>query len=374
MLNIVINATALKSGGALSILKQFIDNTNELDIYHIIISSEIYSTLPRKNNIIYHVKDNNSFLQRIYWDSFSFKRYVLKKNINADIIISLQNTSINFKNKPQLIYLHQGLFLHEKRWSFIKKEEIKYAIYKYIYPFFIFLHTTRDTTFVVQTQWMKDSLIKRFSIDPKKIYNLKPTVILPEELSGTFKNIVGISKKNEKFIFYPATNETYKNHVFLLESFRDYLKKNQDSKLKLILTLNREDNKKILNLLKKNKILDKHVIFLGSLSYEDVIILYNASNAIMFPSSIESFGLPLIEAAYLGKKIISLKTSFSQEILNNYLGVTFLKKDLSLWSKEFEKIEKKEMISYPSYKSEYVSEWNIFFKLIGDLCSKTKHY
>ncbi|HCT8723777.1 TPA: glycosyltransferase, partial [Proteus mirabilis] len=110
------------------------------------------------------------------------------------------------------------------------------------------------------------------------------------------------------------------------------------------------------------------------LSYEDVIILYNASNAIMFPSSIESFGLPLIEAAYLGKKIISLKTSFSQEILNNYLGVTFLKKDLSLWSKEFEKIEKKEMISYPSYKSEYVSEWNIFFKLIGDLCSKTKHY
>ncbi|MDP4142256.1 glycosyltransferase, partial [Escherichia coli] len=221
---------------------------------------------------------------------------------------------------------------------------------------------------------MKDSLIKRFSIDPKKIYNLKPTVILPKELSGTLKNIVGISKKNEKFIFYPATNETYKNHVFLLESFRDYLKKNQDSKLKLILTLNREDNKKILNLLKNNKTLDKHVLFLGSLSYEDVIILYNASNAIMFPSSIESFGLPLIEAAYLGKKIISLKTSFSQEILNNYLGVTFLKKDLSLWSKEFEKIEKKEMISYPSYKSEYVSEWNIFFKLIGDLCSKTKHY
>ncbi|MCO8051210.1 glycosyltransferase [Proteus penneri] len=369
MLNIIINATALKSGGALSILKQFIANTNELDTYHIMISSEIYDILPKKKNIIYHIRDNNNFFKRIYWDSFLLKKYILKKNINVDIIISLQNTSINFKNKPQLIYLHQGLFLHERKWSFFKREEIKYAIYKYIYPFFIFLHATKETTFVVQTQWMKDSLIDKFNVNPNNIHNFKPTVSLTEKSSNNLK----FNINDNKFIFYPATNEIYKNHIFLLESFNNFLKKNKKSKLKLILTLNKEDNKKILYLLKNNNVLNENVLFLGTLAYEDVINLYNISHAIMFPSSIESFGLPLIEAAYLGKKIIALDTNFSQEILNNYSGVTFLKKDLFLWSQEFEKIEKTETISYPSYKSEYTSEWNLFFNLIGKLCSKIKY-
>ena len=49
---------------------------------------------------------------------------------------------------------------------------------------------------------------------------------------------------------------------------------------------------------------------------EKVLEIYQASRALVFPSLIESMGLPLIEANMFGIKVLSSDLPYSHEILN----------------------------------------------------------
>ncbi|MGD1370558.1 glycosyltransferase family 1 protein, partial [Enterococcus faecium] len=89
------------------------------------------------------------------------------------------------------------------------------------------------------------------------------------------------NKRNMKHFFYPASNIPYKNHDFLIESFS----KCKDKELRLFLTLSRDEI----------DIKDDRIILLGKVPREKVFDIYSKSNLI-FPSSIETLGLPLLEA------------------------------------------------------------------------------
>lgn len=67
------------------------------------------------------------------------------------------------------------------------------------------------------------------------------------------------------------------------------------------------------------------IIFMGVLEKEEVYKMYSQS-VLLFPSSIETFGLPLLEARLSNTPIIALKTKFSIEILKNYKKVDYFNK------------------------------------------------
>ena len=50
--------------------------------------------------------------------------------------------------------------------------------------------------------------------------------------------------------------------------------------------------------------LDDDVLFLGWLSHDDVPLIYNAANVLVFPSLHEGFGMPVIEAMASGVPVI----------------------------------------------------------------------
>ena len=60
-----------------------------------------------------------------------------------------------------------------------------------------------------------------------------------------------------------------------------------------------------------------NVKFNGPISREDVFLNYTNS-ILIFPSYVESFGLPLLEAKMTGTIIIASDTPYSREILNGY--------------------------------------------------------
>ena len=65
---------------------------------------------------------------------------------------------------------------------------------------------------------------------------------------------------------------------------------------------------------KKNSL---KVKFGGSISREKVFEMY-AKSILIFPSYVESFGLPLLEAKLTGTYIIASNTPFCHEILDGY--------------------------------------------------------
>lgn len=329
---IVVNATALTSGGALTILRDFISNIDD-DInnkYYIFINKNIIHHINiEKSNIKLITTNIHTVINRIYWDFYGLKKYLKKHKIIPNTIISLQNTSINFEYKKyhtkQIIYLHQGIPLSDKSWSFFKKDEIKLAFYKYIYPFFIFrFYNHKYTTFIVQTNWMKQALNKTFKINLDNIKVIKPNL---SHIISINTNINQINKLNltHKFVlFYPTSAVKFKNYTEIAYAI-NYIKNNKKyydlgldiNNIALYITIDKTSDLKFYNLIKKLD-LEDNIIFLGHLNYDKVLEYYNSMTALVFPSYIESLGLPLIEATIFNKPIIAINQNYSKEVLSEY--------------------------------------------------------
>lgn len=121
---------------------------------------------------------------------------------------------------------------------------------------------------------------------------------------------------NEVKVFdyiYVANNSPQKNLNLLLDVWEELASENYFPSL--ILTIDKNKNKKLLKrvLFLTNKGIK--IINLGLLSHNDIISYYSKSKALIFPSKFESFGLPLIEAAQINMPIIASDKPYLHDII-----------------------------------------------------------
>lgn len=318
---IFVNATSATVGGSLTILKQFVANIekrrDKLKQYYVFVpldceikSTDYFEIVPIKAK---------SYKDRIMWDFWGIKKWSDKKMINPHIILSLQNTAVKFDEIPQIIYLHQPLpYAKESKWNFLKKDESKMWFYKHIYKIWIDLTIKKNYKIVVQTQWMKDALMNDG-------YNENNIIVSrPNITSINVDNIEHAKLENDKvYFFYPAADYKYKNHQIIIEALKLIKKQNPQllNKIKVLFTLNKES--KSYSEVVKYKLTD-NIDFLGNLKYEEVLKYYKSTNIVLFPSYIETFGLPLIEGSMFGKKILVSDCSYSRELIETYELADFI--------------------------------------------------
>jgi len=371
---VFVNATAAIKGGALTILEQFLEGIsiyfNENIYYYVFCSSEELKTYERENiQIINNIKENN-WLDRIRWDLYGLKKWSKRKGIKADLIISFQNTGVFYYNNiKQLIYLHQSIpFSEGVNWDFFNKDERILWFYKNIYKKLIKLTLKSNSYIVVQTEWMKNAVMEQFNWNSKRISVIKPNIksIAVEKTSKIDFN------NNEFHLFYPANNAVYKNHELIINALK-YIKDNKPEIYKnLILhftldrTLNNNRNAVLVNLTKNLRV-DEQIKYEGKMPYERVLSFYKSCNLMLFPSYIETFGLPLIEAASFGMPILAAEMDYAREVIGDYEGVKFLDhKDSKLWAENIIDLYNKR-IKYSPYNINYETSWKDFFKLIEKL-------
>lgn len=366
---VFVSATSILSGGALNILKQFILNCKPSVDFLIAINSKLHleSEYTNKTNVSFVKVVENSRLDRIKWDFFKAKQEIAKLKDDVILVISLQNTTLNVGGIRQIVYVHQGLFLHEKYWNPLIGSERKYAFYKYIYPRFVFAFSKNATQFVVQTEWMKNSLINKYRVPRTNVFNIKPEIV-----PWSDKEVLSVddSSSDKLVLFYPSTGEIFKNHLLLLDAIKklhyEYSNSNKLLNLRIIFTLdvNQSSNTHIYNYLEKNPSVGQFCVFTGPISYEQVKRYYDSCDAVTFSSAIESFGLPLLEAAMLGKHVLSLDTSFAKEVLEGYEGVEFIGDDHSLWAECFNRLLENGARHNTKFVPKYQTSWHDFFELI----------
>ncbi|MDK1725890.1 glycosyltransferase [Dellaglioa algida] len=307
-MRIVVNdiAASKDSGGAFSILSDFYEdvkkNGNEHEWVFLVAADYFEETDNIKVNSYPEIK--KSWLKRLLFD-FNYGKKIINQ-LEPDIYFSIQNTATLGVKAKQYVYLHQALpYQINKNFSFFKKNEIKYAIYqKIIGKIFNFLIKKTKATIIVQTEWMKSALIKKNISDEKKVIVVAPMVNKISDSSFSDK------KENEqKQFFYPAGKYIYKDHETL---FNVFLKFNND--VKLILTLDKSDFKR--------DIVPNNVNFVGKLTREEVFNYYGNS-VLVFPSYIETYGMPLMEARKCSQIIFARNTLFSKEILDGYENAYF---------------------------------------------------
>ncbi len=345
---IIVNATALRYSGALSILKQFLHTIPE-DKYHYIVF--VYSGITlnfNQNNVTLIPTDVISFTKRFCWDAFGLKRWLRKHNIVPVASISLQNT--NFRtgfNIPNYIYYHQPVLFFDHTWSLLKKNEKLLWFYKNIYPFFVKLFINKKTIVFVQLNFIKESFAEKFKFPKNRIFVVYPKLDTPTQIH---KNEIAMDK-NTVNLFFPAQPLFYKNHNTLFAAL-EYLNKS------FALFLTQVTNKDFPNT--PNSI---NVNMLGRVSDVALSNLYWNSDALVFPSYIETFGLPLTEAASIGLPIIASDLPYAREVLSDYDGVTFVKyNDAEGWANAISEIKKGKR--YQPIDVSTRPSWKYFFETI----------
>lgn len=301
------------SGGVFSVLTDFYKEVIEYNQVHhnvdwIFLLAGNYIEETSQIKVMTFPEIKNSWLKRLEFEFFTGRKLI--NELHADVYISLQNTmTMGVDIGQKWTYLHQPLpYQNEISFSVFKKLERKMWIYQHLVGAIInFTLKHSSTKIVVQTQWMKTALLN------KKIANRNRIIVLPPN-NIDVKSIVSVSKVDTSSFFYPATGMPYKNHQVLFEAVRQL--EHLGFKFSVLCTLTDRD----ISALKLD--VPNSVKLIGMVPRETVLDEYQ-KRILVFPSLLETFGLPLLEARLSNAYVLAGNTSFGREILDGYPNVDF---------------------------------------------------
>ena len=173
-----------------------------------------------------------------------------------------------------------------------------------IYPFSM----ERSERVVAISGHVRQTVIDKCGIEPSKVVVIS-LGFTPRGAGGVrpFEGVVG------PYLYYPAFSHPHKNHETLLRTYAT-LKRSGGVTQKLVFTGGKTSHWKRIERLIGELGLRGDVVHLGLLPYEEVRRLYAGADAILFPTRYEGFGLPVLEAAEFGKKVIASRLEVFDEI------------------------------------------------------------
>ena len=286
---ILIDALYINSFGGKTILELLGERILNKGVkYHFIFDTRL------KSNLIQKIKSSDyTFVEASHQKR---KEFYLRRKNNFSGILCLSNIPPPIKTSIKTtIFFHNSLLLNPLSHPISFKSRI-INFFKFNY---IKFYNQNDYNWIVQTELINKLLQENLNINSNNIF-IYPII---KEESKPFSGKKGINN-----FVYVSSEVSHKNHERLLKSFIEAANKTH-RKITLHLTLNKEV------LAEKRYPKNLKVIFRGTLSRDSVNELYNSCEFAIYPSLVESFGLPLIEAANYGCKVIASDLPYVHEII-----------------------------------------------------------
>ncbi|WP_328838531.1 glycosyltransferase family 4 protein [Methylobrevis albus] len=112
-----------------------------------------------------------------------------------------------------------------------------------------------------------------------------------------------------------GTIEPRKNHISLLHVWRHLVERHGPSAPRLVMVGRRGwENENVIDIVERCRTLGNHLIECADLSDQTLVQLMRGSRAVLFPSFVEGYGLPLVEAMSLGVPVIASSIEALEEI------------------------------------------------------------
>jgi glycosyltransferase involved in cell wall biosynthesis len=252
-----------------------------------------------------------SWWLRLYYEYFYFQK--LSKQLQPDIWFSLHDTTPNVMAKKQFVYCHHPTTLFQPTWK-DWKFNYKIGVFSIFYDFLFKLNLTKNHTVFVQQHWIKNIFEKRFNIK-----NIK--VAIPEYVEEITNEKYNFEAKKIHF-FYPSFPRSYKNHEVILEAIK-LLPKNISEQVQFHFTTIKGNKEKYAQFLFKTYNNLENVCFYGKVNRKQLLSMYCAMDCLLFPSKIETWGLPISEAKAYKKPMFLANLPYAKEACGNYEKVTF---------------------------------------------------
>ncbi|MEN2489800.1 glycosyltransferase [Flavobacterium sp. B11] len=310
MAKILINALNLSIGGGKNILDNYIrelSNADLTDTYYVLTPNfKMYSSYSKdKLNVIdiESIFKANVFFIGLYFFKFPIllKKYKIDLVFNfGDIVIPTSIPQIYFFDWPYAVYSEEYVW---------RKMSLKDYVIRKTKIFLINKYADKAVLTIAQTKNIATRLIKKFK---NQNVTIIPTPV-GIDLSCN-KEFYGLDlDKNKKYFFYPASYSTHKNFDVVLDLLK--LIKKEKMPFVLILTLDFDVASEFLEKIKSANL--NNVINLGKVDLKLMPSLYKQVDALFFPSLLETYGLPYIEAMAFEKPILASNLDFAHAICDD---------------------------------------------------------
>lgn len=193
-------------------------------------------------------------------------------------------------------------------YKYLKAKNFKERLFNKFLFYINKVSLKRASVIVAISEQTKSDVLKFFKETDKKI-----KVIYPG-----FKKICSLPACEvslpERFFLYVGVIKERKNLLNIVKGFRRF-KLSDKTDCKLVVAGNGfgEYYKKIKEFIKKEKI-EGEVIFLGFVNDNELSFVYKKAFALVFPSLIEGFGFPILEAMHCGLPVITSKNGSLSEV------------------------------------------------------------
>ena len=349
MSKLIIYAPNVHTGGGKTLL---IDLLKAVDNDTILILDYRldYSNSERKN-IIARVKP--SFQSRLKAE------FILKKFSTKDYrVLCFHSLPPIFKSQSKVyVYFHNRHLLNNHAID-LPRENKRAIVRIWIEKILAKVFYKNVDEYFVQSQIMKINLDFYYSKKMSKVTIFPFTDLSLFTQQSNFRTNLNFTNNNnfgELDFVYISEGPKHKNHKILLDAW--VILANQKIFPKLTLTLSTDNIDEIDNI---NYLIQTYHIRVENLGYIDiteVLNLYLGAKALIFPSLMESYGLPLVEARLVGLPILAPELDYVREVCNpvetfdasSEISIALaVKRFLGISNENFKEYDANEFIDYIS--------------------------
>ncbi len=323
MKTIVISAVNLNAGGTLKILTDCLKSLSEMRQNDYRVVAIVYKKELAHFPGIEYIETQwpkKRWLYRLWYE------YVSLKNISRALgpvylWLSLHDTTPNVVAERRAVYCHNPFPFHQwklKEW-FLSPRIVLLAIFsKFIYQ----KNLKKNNMVIVQQQWIRDAFKGMFNLSADKII-----VALPQmaDQEYTVKRSSTHHRTTYSFLF-PAWANSHKNFECLCKATA-LLEARNIFNFKVYLTISKGQNRYSEWLYKNWGKASSALHFIGFQSRKSLFDYYQEVDCLVYPSKVETWGLPISEFATFGKPMLLADLPYSYETAAGSEQVAFFNPD-----------------------------------------------
>jgi len=355
---IVLSAVNFTEGGPLSIFQDALRIlADEFSARYEIVALVHDRSLFRAEPVTYleFPKVKSSWFSRIWFEYYGCKS--LSRQLQPVLWLALHDMTPNVYATVRAVYCHNpspfdrlessNLFRNWKHTAFV-------LLYRYLYRINLF----RNDYVIVQQEWMRREF--------QRLYGHGKIVVAHPAVKSLRIPDKSDTKDGCRF-FYPALPRPFKNFEVLLQAVRE-LRRRQVGGFRLTLTIDGSESRYAAELRAAAVDLPE-IEWVGRLSREQVVSLYAESDCLLFPSRLETWGMPISEFKQTGRAIFAADLPYAHETIGSYDAVRFFPPNdpaaLAGLMEQFIRGDLRlDSVAAPTPPAPFAADWKVLFDLL----------
>lgn len=311
-MRIVISAVNLIEGGTLTVLRECLASAvavlpAECEIVVLVNRADLISE-PRIR-LISIPSAKKSWFRRLYWEWFGFMR--ISRELKPALWLSLHDITPRVSATRQAVYCHNPspfyrIGLREAL------QEPKFLMFNQLYALLYRVFIRRNYCIIVQQDWLRAEFRRRMGQIP---------VVVAYPSLQAVEGPVAPTTGTEFVFIYPALPRVFKNIETLCEAAK-ILDSRGVSGFEVRLTLDGSENR-YARWLRRKFGETAQVRFIGRQTKDEMAMQYREASAVVFPSKLETWGLPITEGKAHGLPLLVADLPYARVTVGTYDRVSF---------------------------------------------------